>query len=157
MNVGVLPQDEHEQCQELAADRLRFVMRTPSSAAAAAAAGVLPLVLAGMTHNNAAVRRTHYRTLLETLRHEQQRAEVVAISVDSCNPAVQQLLLQAFPSQSVEIEGGAKFPAVTYLLACAMRETIFVGDHGLCLEDPESIAGSALPLQLLEKLAQVLV
>lgn len=128
-------------------------MRTPRSAAAAAAAGVLPVLLLGTIDRNGAVRNSCYRTLLACVQHEQQRQELVDVTVSSTNPVVRELLLTTCPGKLVEIEGGCTFSAVTYILACAIAET-----HELHKKQPslkESGCCLALPLQLLEKMAQV--
>lgn len=150
-----VPQDKHVGCQELAADRLRFVMRTPTTAAAATAAGVLPLLLFGMLHESVSVRRTYYSTLLEGLRHEQQRQEVVNVVMDGSSKAVQRLLRRAFPTLRIEIAGSSSVSAVTFLLACAMSEVNSGWKQFPTATDASIGAVSALPLQLLEKLAQV--
>lgn len=128
-------------------------MRTPSSAATAAAAGVLPVLLLGTMDRNGAVRNSCYRTLLACVQHEQQRQEIVDVTVSSNNPVVRELLLQTFPGRRVEIEGGSTFLAVTYVLACAIAETHELRKTRQSLK--ESGCCLALPLQLLEKMAQV--
>eukprot|EP00892_Ulva_mutabilis_P008401 jgi/Ulvmu1/5933/UM026_0055.1 len=152
--LAQLLQDKDERCQELAADRLRFVMRTPSTAAAAAAAGVLPLLLRGMVSYSRSVRKTCYQTLFQSLQHEQQRLEVAGLTMDSTNEAIQRLLLDAFPGRCIEVQGGTKVPAVTFLLACAMHETREGPQNCTLIPTATVDIVTALPLQLLEKLAQ---
>lgn len=129
-------------------------MRTPSGAASAAACGVLPLLLDGIMDNNAVVRFSYYRTLLDSVQHEQQRQEVADITVTCSKPEFQQLLLNAHPARRFEMEAGSDLPAVAYILACAIAETNTYREKP-DLHEPGCCV--ALPLQLLEKIAQVLI